>query len=54
LIHWFIDIAEELLHQYHLGFYPDDLKRDGSHHALLAKVSLPDVSVRSRRDYLAK
>ena len=27
-------IAEELRHQYRLGFYPDELKRDGSVHAL--------------------
>lgn len=47
-------IAEELRHQYRLGFYPEDLKRDGSVHALKVKVSLPDVSVRSRREYLAK
>ena len=47
-------IAEELRHQYRLGFYPDELKRDGSVHALAVKVSLPDVSVRSRREYLAK
>jgi len=47
-------IAEELRHQYRLGFYPDELKRDGSVHALSVKVSLPDVSVRSRREYLAK
>jgi VWFA-related protein len=47
-------IAEELRHQYRLGFYPDDLKRDGSVHALSVKVNLTDVSVRSRREYLAK
>lgn len=47
-------IAEELRHQYRLGFYPDELKRDGSVHALQVKVNLPDVSVRSRREYLAK
>ena len=47
-------IAEELRHQYRLGFYPDALKRDGTHHALLVKVNLPDVSVRSRHEYLAK
>ncbi len=47
-------IAEELRHQYRLGFYPEDLKRDGSVHALQVKVNLPDVSVRSRREYLAK
>ncbi len=47
-------IAEELRHQYRLGFYPADLKRDGSIHALSVKVNLPDVSVRSRHEYLAK
>ena len=47
-------IAEELRHQYRLGFYPDELKRDGSLHALQVKVNLPDVSVRSRREYLAR
>jgi VWFA-related protein len=50
----FAVIAEELRHQYRLGFYPDELKRDGSVHALSVKVNLPDVSVRSRREYLAK
>ena len=47
-------IAQELRYQYRLGFYPEDLKRDGSVHALLVKVNLPNVSVRSRRKYLAK
>jgi len=47
-------IAEELRHQYRLGFYPDELKRDGSIHALQVKVNLTDVSVRSRREYLAR
>ena len=47
-------IAEELRHQYRLGFYPADLKRDGTVHTLQVKVNLPDVSVRSRREYLAK
>lgn len=47
-------IAEELRHQYRLGFYPDTLKRDGTPHALLVKVNLPDVSVRSRHEYLAR
>jgi VWFA-related protein len=47
-------IAEELRHQYRLGFYPEELKRDGAVHALMVKVNLPDVSVRSRHEYLAK
>jgi len=30
------------------------LKRDGTTHALLVKVNLPNVSVRSRHEYVAK
>jgi VWFA-related protein len=47
-------IAEELRHQYRLGFYPGELKHDGTVHALNVKVDLADVSVRSRREYRAK
>lgn len=47
-------IAEELRHQYRLGFSPADLQRNGSVHALLVKVSLPNVSVRARHEYVAK
>jgi VWFA-related protein len=50
----FVLIAEELRHQYRLGFYPEELKRDGTTHALLVKVNLPNVSVRSRHEYVAK
>jgi VWFA-related protein len=47
-------IAEELRHQYRLGFYPGELQRDGSIHALQVKVDLPNVAVRSRHQYIAK
>ena len=47
-------IAEELRHQYRLGFYPQELQRDGSIHALQVKVGLPNVAVRSRHQYVAK
>jgi VWFA-related protein len=47
-------IAEELRHQYRLGFYPEELKRDGASHALLVKVNLANVSVRARHEYVAK
>jgi VWFA-related protein len=47
-------IAEELRHQYRLGFYPQELQRDGSTHALQVKVNLPNVAVRSRHQYVAK
>ncbi|HEX3144133.1 MAG TPA: VWA domain-containing protein, partial [Pyrinomonadaceae bacterium] len=39
-------IAEELRHQYRLGFYPGTLERDGTTHALAVKVNMPNVSVR--------
>jgi VWFA-related protein len=47
-------IAEELRHQYRLGFYPEELQRDGSAHALQVKVNLANVSVRARHEYVAK
>jgi VWFA-related protein len=47
-------IAEELRHQYRLGFYPGELQRDGSIHDLQVKVNLPNVAVRSRHQYVAK
>ena len=50
----FARIAEELRHQYRLGFYPEELQRDGSIHALQVKVNLANVAVRSRHQYVAK
>jgi VWFA-related protein len=47
-------IAEELRHQYRLGFYPGELQRDGSTHDLQVKVNLANVAVRSRHQYVAK
>lgn len=46
-------IAEELRHQYRLGFYPDVSKADGQRHTLKVEVSAPDAVVRSRRSYQA-
>ena len=46
-------IAEELRHQYQLGFYPDGSKLDGKVHALRVQVSRPDLAVRARRSYRA-
>ncbi len=46
-------IAEELRHQYQLGFYPDNNKLDGKVHALRVQVLRPDVAVRARRSYTA-
>jgi VWFA-related protein len=46
-------IAEELRHQYRLGFYPDVSKADGQRHLLRVNVSAPDAVVRARRSYQA-
>ena len=46
-------IAEELRHQYRLGFYPDVNKADGQRHTLRVEVSAPDAVVRARRSYQA-
>lgn len=47
-------IAEELRHQYRLGFYPGEIQKDGSVHELRVKVSAPDVAVRARQQYRAQ
>src|ERR1700730_14171899 len=44
-------IAEELRHQYRLGFYPDVGKADGQRHTLRVEVSATDAVVRARRSY---
>ena len=49
----FVLIAEELRNQYRLGFYPDELARDGSLHQLRIKVDKPDIAVRARTQYRA-
>lgn len=46
-------IAEELRHQYRLGFYPDNAKADGKRHALKVEVRAADAVVRARRSYQA-
>jgi VWFA-related protein len=46
-------IAEELRHQYQLGFYPDGSKLDGKVHTLRVQVLRPDLAVRARRTYTA-
>jgi len=46
-------IAEELRHQYRLGFYPDSEKADGNRHNLKVEVTTPDAIVRARRSYQA-
>lgn len=46
-------VAEELRHQYRLGFYPDVNKADGQRHTLRVEVNAPDSVVRARRSYQA-
>jgi len=47
----FARVADELHHQYALGFTPERL--DGKMHDLTVRVPRPDVSVRARKRYLA-
>jgi len=48
----FKQVADELHHQYALGFAPQNL--DGKMHQLAVKVGAPGMTVRARRSYLAK
>ncbi len=47
----FNQIAEELRHQYRLGFYASDDKPDGSLHRLTVQVARPGAVVRARNSY---
>ena len=47
-------IAEELRHQYRLGFYPGEIQKDGTVHQLRVKVDAADVAVRARQQYRAQ
>lgn len=44
-------IADELRHQYRLGFYPPDEGEAGKLHKLKVEVAKPAVVVRARREY---
>jgi hypothetical protein len=47
----FARVADELHHQYALGFTPEKL--DGKMHELAVHLSKPDLSARARKRYLA-
>jgi VWFA-related protein len=47
----FARVADELHHQYALGFTPEKL--DGKMHDLVVRVSSPELTVRARKRYLA-
>ena len=46
-------IADELRHQYRLGFYPANESADSAVHRLAVQVARPDAVVRARRTYRA-
>ncbi len=48
----FTSIAEELRHQYSLGYYPANKPQPGERRAIKVRVSRPDVVVRARTSYL--
>ena len=47
----FARVADELHHQYALGFTPEKL--DGKMHDLTVRLSQPDLAARARKRYLA-
>lgn len=49
----FTQIAEELRHQYALGYYPTNPKRDGSFRQIKVRVNQTDLIVRARDGYRA-
>jgi len=51
LVRTFTRVADELHHQYALGFTPQNL--DGKMHDLAIKLSKPDLTARARKRYLA-
>jgi len=49
----FAEIAEELGHQYTLGYRPTNAARDGKWRAIEVKVSRADLTARTRKGYKA-
>ena len=50
----FSAIAEELRHQYSLGYYPEPLPRSGEERRIKVTVDRDNVSVRTRKNYAFK
>ena len=44
-------IADELRHQYRLGFYPDGARKEGTLHKLRVEIAKAEAVVRARRNY---
>ncbi|MEK6337199.1 MAG: VWA domain-containing protein [Acidobacteriota bacterium] len=49
----FASIAEELGHQYTIGYRPSNRARDGRWRAIQLKLQKPDITVRTRKGYRA-
>src|SRR5580700_134262 len=49
----FDEISEELRSQYVLGYYPTNLKRDGTFRKIQVSVARPDVKILARKGYYA-
>ena len=49
----FASIAEELGHQYTIGYRPTNRARDGRWRAIQLKLQKPDITVRTRKGYRA-
>jgi len=49
----FDEISEELRAQYVLGYYPTNLKRDGTFRKVKVQVARPDLKILARRGYYA-
>lgn len=49
----FLDIGDELRHQYSLAYSPSGRSEDGKFHNVVIKVDRKDVQVRSRKGYFA-
>jgi Ca-activated chloride channel homolog len=49
----FAEIAEELGHQYTIGYRPTNRAKDGKWRAIEVKLSKPNVTVRARKGYRA-
>ena len=49
----FVQVADELRHQYVLGYYPSNRARDGSYRRIRVTVNRPGVRIRARSGYRA-
>jgi Ca-activated chloride channel family protein len=50
----FSKIAEELRHQYSLGYYPQTTLQSGERREIRVRVDQPDLAVRARDSYVQR